>query len=136
MSVGGPILETPAARPAAIDPPVAVVPRAVASPARVGARLPLVPLALFVVLVVLNLADLVTTRMVLDRGGAEGNPIMAPIIDNQPLVVGLKALCLAAVGVLIARSRRSPRMLAVVAAVDAWYVFVVGWNVTVLSQLL
>jgi hypothetical protein len=87
---------------------------------------------LFIGLVVLNLIDLATTRLVLDRGGKEGNPVMAPMIANVFGALALKAVCLGLIGTLIIRSRRSPRMLAVLAAVDVWYVLVIAWNLRVL----
>jgi hypothetical protein len=92
-------------------------------------------LVLFVSLVALNLLDLVTTQMVLDRGGEEGNPIMAPVVDDLWLAGLMKAACLAVIWRLLHRSGRSRGMLGVVAAVDLWYVVVVGWNLKVLLHL-
>ena len=100
-----------------------------------AAREHLVATGLFVGLVVLNLIDLTTTRLVLARGGEEGNPVMAPIIDNVFGAFAVKALCLALIGALIVRSRRSARMLLVLAAVDAWYVLVILWNLRVLHTI-
>lgn len=100
-----------------------------------AAREHVVATGLFVGLVVLNMIDLTTTRLVLDRGGEEGNPVMAPIIDNVLGAFAVKALCLALIGALIVRSRRSARMLLVLAAVDAWYVLVIFWNLRVLHTL-
>lgn len=100
-----------------------------------AARAHMTATGLFAGLVVLNLVDLTTTRLVLDRGGEEGNPVMAPIIDNVFGAFAVKALCLALIGVLIMRSRRSARMLFVVAAVDAWYVLVIFWNLRVLHTI-
>ncbi len=73
--------------------------------------------SLFAGLVVLNLLDLVSTRLVLDRGGEEGNPVMAPVVHNIFAAAGIKALCLAMIWTLLLRSRCSPAMLTVVAAV-------------------
>lgn len=117
------------------DPILDVAPAAAPSwfgVARQAVRAYSVATGLFVGLVVLNLIDLVTTRLVLDRGGEEGNPVMAPIIDNAFGALGVKVLCLGLIGTLIARSRRSTRMLAALAAVDVWYVLVIGWNLRVL----
>lgn len=91
--------------------------------------------ALFVSLVALNVLDLVTTRMVLDRGGEEGNPVMAPVVHNLAAASLVKGLCLALIWVLILRSRRSPRMLAVIGAVNVWYAIVIAWNLKVLLHL-
>lgn len=112
----------PATRPA---PPVL---RALdACRARVG--------ALFAVLVALNAADLVTTRLVLDRGGAEANPLLEPVVANLLGAVAVKALCLAVIGALLARCRRTARVAVLLVAVDAWYAIVVLWNVRVLTHL-
>jgi hypothetical protein len=92
-------------------------------------------LGLFVALVALNLLDLVTTQMVLDRGGEEGNPIMAPIVDDLWLAGVMKAACLAVIWMLLHRSGRSRGMRAVVMVVDLWYVVVVAWNLKVLLHL-
>lgn len=109
--------------------------RAPARPTRRNAVAGSLAARLFIALVVLNAVDLLTTHLVLGRGGAEANPFLSPIIDNVVGAVGVKALCLLAIGGLIMRSRRSSRMLAVVAAVDLWYVIVIAWNVRVLVAL-
>lgn len=87
---------------------------------------------LFGVLVGLNAADLVTTRLVLARGGTEANPVLEPIIDSMVRASVLKALCLAIVGLLLVRAGRTTRVAAVLLLVNAWYTFVVLWNVRVL----
>ena len=87
---------------------------------------------LFVGLVLLNVADLISTHMVLSRGGEEGNPVMEPLVSNMWTAVSVKALCLGLIGYLVLKSRRSDRMLLVLAVVDLWYAFVVLWNVRVL----
>lgn len=110
-------------------------PRRPAGPARRNATVGSLAARLFIVLVILNAVDLLTTHLVLGRGGAEANPFLSPIIDNIAGAVGVKALCLFAIGGLIMRSRRSSRMLTLVAAVDLWYVIVIAWNVRVLVAL-
>ncbi len=100
-----------------------------------AARVHRIATGLYLGLVVLNLIDLVTTRLVLDRGGREGNPVMQPIIHTPLGALAAKALCLGLIGLLIVRSRRSPRMLVVLASVDVWYVLVVLWNLQVLHAL-
>jgi hypothetical protein len=117
----------PAASAASVGPVRGHVRRAMQE-ARVAATL-------FVSLVVLNALDLLTTRMVLDRGGEEGNPIMAPIVHNLAAATLIKALCLALIWALILRSQRSPRMLVVIGAVNVWYAIVIVWNLKVLLHL-
>ena len=90
---------------------------------------------LFALLVGLNLADLVTTRLVLDRGGTEANPVLEPIIHSMAHASVLKALCLAIVGLLLVRTGRTVRVAAVLLAVNAWYTFVVLWNLRVLLAM-
>jgi hypothetical protein len=90
---------------------------------------------LFGLLVGLNLADLVTTRLVLDRGGTEANPVLEPIIHSMEHASLLKALCLAIVGLLLVRTGRTVRVAAVLLAVNAWYTFVVLWNLRVLLAI-
>jgi hypothetical protein len=92
-------------------------------------------LHLFGLLVGLNLADLVTTRLVLDRGGTEANPVLEPIIHSMAHASLLKALCLAIVGLLLVRTGRTVRVAAVLLAVNAWYTFVVLWNLRVLLAI-
>lgn len=89
----------------------------------------------FGVLVGLNALDLVTTRLVLERGGGEANPVLEPIIANLLGAFLVKALCLALVGALLRRVRYSVRVTAVLVAVNAWYLLVVCWNVRVLAHL-
>ena len=94
-----------------------------------------VPWALFVALVLSNVVDLTTTRLVLRHGGAEGNPLMVPIVGSVFSAAALKCICLAAIGLLVVRSGARPRLLWVLAAVDLWYVMVVVWNIRVLVAL-
>ena len=79
--------------------------------------------------------DLITTRLVLRHGGAEGNPVMAPIVGNVFGAAVLKCVCVAAIGLLVVRSGPRPRLLWVLAAVDLWYVMVVFWNIRVLLAM-
>lgn len=82
-----------------------------------------------VALVALNIADVASTRLVLDAGGVEQNPVMRPLLG---LAVGpwlVKSVVAAIVGALLwaapADDRRSE---AVVAAVIMFYVGVIIWN--------
>ena len=136
VATGDQLLDPPDAgaprRPTAAVAPVTGAVRGHVRRAREEAR---VASVLFVSLVVLNVLDLVTTRMDLDRGGEEGNPVMAPVVHNMVAASVIKGLCLALIWALILRSRRSPRMLAVIGAVNVWYVIVIAWNLKVLLHL-
>jgi len=88
---------------------------------------------LFVGLVVLNLIDLVTTSMVLTRGGSERNPFVQPFVDDIWQVGVLKGLVLVLIAVLLGRCRQSRIAEVALAATTGWYVAVVSWNVAVLT---
>lgn len=90
---------------------------------------------LFVALVVLNVADVITTAMVLARGGVETNPFIEPIIDDMTMVSLLKGAVLGIVGVLLVRCRDSRIAEVSLTLTTGWYLAVVGWNVSVLALL-
>jgi len=90
--------------------------------------------AMFAGLVVLNIVDVVTTMLVLGRGGVEGNPFVKPMIDGIWQVSLLKAAVLLIVAMLLVRSRRSRITELALAATTGWYLAVVLWNVVVLSM--
>ena len=87
-------------------------------------------------LIGLNIADVATTALFLALGGAEGNPVVAPIVTRWWLVVLVKGtiLCFVARGVL----RASPRSASTRRMVDAalvYYSAVVVWNLWVILHL-
>jgi hypothetical protein len=89
---------------------------------------------LVTILAILNLADLVTTRLVLDRGGAEGNPVMRPFVDQVWDAALLKCSCVVLIAALVSRCSTSLRVRVGLALVVAWYAVVVTWNVAVLAR--
>lgn len=91
--------------------------------------------ALFGLLTVLNLLDLVTTAMVLDRGGEERNPFVQPIVHDLWLVGLLKGLVLVVVACLLTRCRGSRIAELALTLTTGWYLAVVCWNVAVLTLL-
>lgn len=91
--------------------------------------------ALFAALGVLNVVDLVTTALVLDRGGAERNPFVQPIVHNLWHVALLKAVMLVIVATLLTRCRGSRVAGLALAGTTGWYLAVVCWNVVVLTLL-
>jgi hypothetical protein len=97
-----------------------------------GARQPIV--VLVAVLVALNIADLVTTRLVIDRGGVEGNPLMRPFVEGVWGAAAIKLACLTLIAVLAARCLGSVRVRRGLLLVDAWYVVVVAWNLAILAR--
>src|SRR5262245_13249758 len=88
--------------------------------------------ALLAWLIGLNIADLVTTRAVLDRGGSESNPLMQGIVDTAAHAWLLKAACLIVVALLVLRSRSPQRVSLTLGVVNIWYALVVAWNMGVL----
>jgi hypothetical protein len=89
---------------------------------------------LVAVLSALNLADLVTTRLVLDRGGDEGNPVMRPFVEGMWGAALLKLTCLALIALLARRCLGSQRVRWGLVLVVGWYIAVVAWNVAVLAR--
>jgi len=84
---------------------------------------------LLAILGALNLLDLVTTKLVLSAGGAEANPIMAPIIHHPfaPALVKTGGFVLVAL-VLKACPVRSKIVDRSLIAVTGLYLAVVSWN--------
>lgn len=89
--------------------------------------------ALYVGLVVLNAFDLVTTAMVLDRGGSERNPFVQPFVESLWQVGILKGLVLVLVAFLLTRVEGSRVASLALAGTTGWYLAVVSWNVAVLT---
>jgi hypothetical protein len=84
---------------------------------------------LLAILGALNLLDLVTTKMVLNAGGAEANPLMAPIIHHPfaPALVKTAGFALVAV-VLKACPPRSAIVDRALVFVTVLYTAIVSWN--------
>lgn len=84
---------------------------------------------LLAILGALNLLDLVTTKMVLNAGGAEANPIMAPIIHHPfaPALVKTGGFVLVAM-VLRSCPVRSRIVDRALITVTALYLVIVSWN--------
>ena len=84
---------------------------------------------LLVALALLNGLDLVTTRLVLDAGGAETNPLMAPIIHHPVAPILVKTTAIAFVAVLLrACPPRSRVVDGGLTGVTIGYALVVSWN--------
>jgi hypothetical protein len=92
------------------------------------------PAVLVGTLALLNLADLVTTRLVLDRGGDEGNPVMRPFVEGVWGAALLKCACVVTIAALVSRCAGSLRVRVGLCLVVAWYAAVVTWNATVLLR--
>ena len=85
-------------------------------------------------LIGLNIADLITTRAVLGRGGRESNPLMQGVIDSTMQASLVKFACIVAVVALVLRTRFPHRVAWSLGAVNLWYALVVGWNLGVLVR--
>jgi hypothetical protein len=90
---------------------------------------------LYIALVVFNVLDLITTAVVLDRGGTERNPLVKPIVDGIWDVALVKGLVLVLVAVLLTRCRESRIADLALAGTTGWYIAVVIWNCAVLALL-
>ncbi len=88
-------------------------------------------------LVVLNICDVILTKMVLSLGGMEGNPLMAGLMEGTAAPLGVKALFSAAAGLLLflcpTESKLADRAALTVAGL---YLGVVMWNASLLGYLL
>ena len=91
--------------------------------------------SMFVGLAVLNVADVITTAMVLDRGGSESNPFVKPLVDDIWQVGLLKIAVLVIIAALLTRCRESRIAEFALAATTGWYLAVVMWNLAVLTIL-
>lgn len=74
----------------------------------------------------LNAADVLTTRLVIEGGGVETNPLIAPFADSTIQLSAVKVAVLTPLTLL--RPSRT-----VLSWLCAWYGFVVAWNVTQLA---
>ena len=88
---------------------------------------PGVIVALAASLFVLNVADYFLTMRILELGGVEVNPLMAPIIAT-PLVPILKIVVVGVVCVVLAVYARTRLVVGFLVFAVGYYVMVVGWN--------
>lgn len=87
-------------------------------------------------LIVLNVADLVTTMMVILGGGREHNPVMQPFVEEWWSSVLVKAAVLAIIFGLLVRCRAmSPTIRAGLIGANLWYLGVLVWNLAILTML-
>lgn len=86
-------------------------------------------------LVVLNVFDIITTAMVIDRGGSERNPFVQPFVDSMWRVGALKAIVLVVIAALLSRVHGSRLVEFALAGTTGSYLAVVCWNITVLAIL-
>ena len=100
------------------------------------AQVPVRRMYLAASILILNLCDVLLTRAVLDRGGVEGNPLMAGLMEGLAAPLGVKAMGAAVVGVLLlvspADSKFAERAVVTVAGL---YFAIVVWNATLLGIL-
>lgn len=94
-------------------------------------------LHLALALVVLNAADVVLTRAVLDRGGIELNPLMRELMAGFAAPMGLKiAVSALAGGLLLACPPRSRLAEPAVLTILGVYCAIVIWNACLLLRLI
>lgn len=91
---------------------------------------------LLVMLAALNALDLITTRLVLDAGGTESNPLMAPIINHPVAPILVKCVGIGLVAVLLRACPPRSRLIDVVLlGVTLGYLVVVSWNLLELAMI-
>lgn len=88
---------------------------------------------LLVVLAALNGLDLISTRLVLEAGGEEGNPLMAPIIHHPYAPVLVKGAGLGLVALVLRSCPRSAIVDRALCGVTVLYLAIVTWNLTNLA---
>lgn len=87
-------------------------------------------------ILVLNLCDVLLTRAVLDRGGVEGNPLMAGLMEGLAAPLGVKAIGAAVVGILLMISPIESKFAErAVVCVAGLYLGIVIWNTAMLGIL-
>ncbi len=80
-------------------------------------------------LVALNIADVFSTATVLERGGRELNPVMAPIVGSWVVSLGAKLLVIALMWTAALRAPVRSRSASIMLATGAtFYAGVVIWN--------
>ncbi len=91
--------------------------------------------SLYLGLVVLNVIDVITTFLIIGRGGVEGNPFVKPLIDGAWQVSLLKAAVLIIIGLLLMRCEQSRISNIALTGATGWYLAVVVWNLLVLAVI-
>ena len=93
-------------------------------------------LSLATCVVLLNVADVISTKAVLARGGIEGNPVMSDLMTGFAAPLGLKMMVAGVVGLLLMmcppESRFAERAVTTVVGI---YTAVVVWNMAILGLL-
>ncbi|MEX0767214.1 MAG: DUF5658 family protein [Microthrixaceae bacterium] len=99
-------------------------------------QIPVRRMYLAAAIVILNLCDVLLTRAVLDRGGIEGNPLMAGLMQGLAAPLGVKALVAGLVGILLLVSPVESKFAErAVVTVVGLYIAIVLWNSSLLGIL-
>lgn len=89
-------------------------------------------MALFILIVLLNIADVYTTNRILRRGGSERNPLMAKVFSLIGVLPGLllvkAAIVLALWWAFIHQGLQGPFFIGLLVLICAVYVWVVAHN--------
>jgi hypothetical protein len=97
------------------------------------AAIPVVRWIMAAAIISLNLADVVTTKLILRAGGSEANPVMQPFVHSPVAAYALKLTMAFGVAFLLLRAPRTSRLAdrAVLLAIGV-YTAVIGWNIGLL----
>ncbi|GMQ84590.1 MAG: hypothetical protein BMS9Abin07_0154 [Acidimicrobiia bacterium] len=90
---------------------------------------------LALILLMLSIADWWLTRLALQLGAVEANPLLEGIVASPVRFFILKVLLVAVLAGIAGLVVRSERALGFLTGVVVVYVFVVGWNVATLQTL-
>lgn len=101
-----------------------------------GRLVPLLRLQMGFALVLLNLADVMLTKILLHNGAAEANPLMAPIMPGTAAPIGAKTLVPGLAAILLVMCPSDSKLAdRAVATVLGIYVAIVMWNCVLLTHL-
>jgi hypothetical protein len=114
-----------------LEPPLPV-----AGPPRPDGRGALLS-SLYVSFVALQVMDVHSTALALDRGARESNPLIAPFSDNTAALIAVKAGTTAGVLFMTDRVRRHNRLasILIMAAANSAYATIVSRNYRIASEL-
>jgi hypothetical protein len=86
---------------------------------------------LIAILAILQVLDVVSTTLVLNAGGMEGNPLMVPLVDQPTRLLAFKLGIVGTIGFLALKTGRA--LLAPLLTINTFYAAIVAWNLSLLN---
>ncbi len=85
-------------------------------------------------LLLFNIVDVITTRVGLDRGAVEQNPLMEMAVGTLAGAIAAKVVLMGIATVVLLKAARSGRRIAgVLVFANVWYIAVIVWNLRIIS---